>query len=134
MISFALQHAPQLQASLGGLMVRACSGRRTICPAFAVLLLVACSSDERAKPKPKTHAIAIQGFAYRPAEVTIAAGDTVVWINQDIVPHTATAKGKRLDSGSIEANQSWRYVATKNGTYAYGCSFHPNMKGILIVK
>jgi plastocyanin len=64
----------------------------------------------------------------------VRAGDTVVWTNEDVVPHTATAKGKGLDSGSIGAKQSWRYTASEKGTYAYDCTFHPNMKGTLVVR
>jgi plastocyanin len=110
------------------------SGRRAAPHLLAVLLVIACSSsDGSADTRPRTHSIAIQGFEYRPAKLTVAPGDTVVWINKDVVPHTATAEGE-FDSGSIGANQSWRYVAGEKGTYAYDCTFHPNMKGTLVVR
>lgn len=108
--------------------------RRAVPHVLAALLVAACSSDGNADTRPRTHSIAIQGFAYRPATLTAAVGDTVVWTNRDIVPHTATDKGKGLDSGSIAANQSWRYTTTKKGTYAYDCTFHPSMKGTLVVR
>jgi plastocyanin len=87
-----------------------------------------------AMTKLRTHAVAIRGFQYLPDTVTAQVGDTVAWINEDLVPHTATADGKPLDSGSIGHKQSWRYVATRKGTYEYVCAFHPTMKGTLVVR
>jgi len=69
--------------------------------------------------------------------VTVHAGETVEWKNDDIVPHTATADGQdqkpAFDSGTIHTGAAWRYVAQKKGTYNYICTLHPNMKGKLIV-
>lgn len=102
---------------------------------IVVLLAVALLSGAgRADTEPKTHSVAIRAFQYLPAKLVVRVGDTVVWTNDDVVPHTATAKGKGLDSGSIGAKQSWRYTASKKGTYAYDCTFHPNMKGTLVVR
>src|SRR6267143_804094 len=33
----------------------------------------------------------------------------------------------KFDSGGIAVGASWKYVALKKGTFAYKCSFHPNM-------
>jgi plastocyanin len=86
----------------------------------------------------RTHAaqqtITIEGVQYNPAEVTVHRGDTVVWVNKDPFPHTATAGDKAFDSGSIDVNGTWKFVATKNGVHSYGCNFHPTMKGKLTVK
>jgi plastocyanin len=65
--------------------------------------------------------------------VIAARGDTVVWTNADVVPHTATlAQG--WDTGQIGANASGRIVAGQAGTYAYVCAYHPTMRGTLIVR
>src|ERR1051326_1069312 len=84
--------------------------------------------------KPGTHTVAIRGMNYVPATLTVNVGDTVVWKNEDTVPHTATDKGKSFDSGSIVSSASWSYVVQKKGTYSYYCTFHPNMNGKLIVR
>ncbi len=85
--------------------------------------------------RPKARTVAIRAFQYQPTSATVQVGDTVTWANDDLVPHTATAtKGKRFDSGSIDAKQAWRYVAKQKGTYAYECTFHPTMKGTLVVR
>ncbi len=110
-----------------------CSPRSYVLIAVAgVSVLSACARD--AAREERTHTVAIRGFQYAPASITVELGDTVVWQNQDIVPHTATAEGKGLDTGSIGANASGRYVARAKGTYAYDCAFHPTMKGTLVVR
>jgi plastocyanin len=84
--------------------------------------------------KPRTHTVALRGMKNVPATLTVRAGDTVVWKNEDVVPHTATDRGKRFDSGSIEPGGSWSYVANTKGTYDYYCAYHPNTKGKLVVR
>ena len=84
--------------------------------------------------KPRTHTVAIRGMNYVPPSLTVNVGDTVVWKNEDTVPHTATDRGKSFDSGSIVSGASWSYVVNKKGSYSYYCTFHPNMNGKLIVR
>ena len=72
---------------------------------------------------------------FRPATLTVAVGDTIVWINRDIVPHTATAKGRtNWDTGTLAQSQSGRYVAQHKGVLQYACTFHPTMHGTLTVR
>ena len=72
---------------------------------------------------------------YMPATITLVIGmnSTVTWVNQDSVPHTVTANDKSFDSGAINAGKSWTYTFTLPGTYSYYCSYHPWMKGTVIV-
>jgi plastocyanin len=72
---------------------------------------------------------------FHPAALTVAVGDTVVWINRDIVPHTATAAGhaKAWDTGQLLQGQAGRYVATRAGSIRYSCTYHPTMHGTLTV-
>jgi plastocyanin len=97
--------------------------------AAAGLAPTACS----AKP-PRTHTVTIANFVFQPATITVAPGDTVVWRNTDIVPHSATARDSTWDSQSLAANATWSYVATQRGQYAYYCVFHPNMTGTIDVQ
>lgn len=77
--------------------------------------------------------VAIQGMQFVPAEVELRPGDTVRWRNEDIVPHTVTAKHK-FDSGSIDAGKEFSFTFPKAGTFKYICRFHPTMKGEIRVK
>jgi plastocyanin len=96
---------------------------------LAMMLMVACSSQ----PAPKTHNVVIDGFKFQPTLLMVNVGDTVVFNNQDMVPHNAVAEGK-FDSGKLEQGKSWTYTAKDKGTFNYICTYHPNMKGQLIVQ
>ncbi|MGQ0563368.1 MAG: cupredoxin domain-containing protein [Gemmatimonadota bacterium] len=95
---------------------------------------VACGQD-RAAPanSAKRHTIEIRGFAFAPARIRVAPGDTVVWVNRDVVPHTATATGAKWDSGDIPAGKSAIVIARGSGEQPYICAYHPSMRGTLIV-
>ena len=84
---------------------------------------------------PTTHTVEIRGMEFHPAVLTVAVGDTVVWINRDIVPHTSTASGRtKWDTGQLLQGQAGRYVASSRGTTRYACTFHPTMRGTVIVR
>lgn len=91
------------------------------------------SASAQEKPTNKTHTVLIKGFAFVPQRLEVDAGDTVIWKNEDIVPHTATAK-KSFDSKELSPHQSWSYVANRKGIYPFICTYHPTMKGKLVVK
>jgi hypothetical protein len=76
----------------------------------------------------------IDGTAFAPATVTVQQGDRVVWQNKDPFPHTATSPAGGFDSKSIAPGKSWTFVAARKGTFEYVCSFHPTMKGTLVVQ
>ncbi|MFZ1700531.1 MAG: cupredoxin family copper-binding protein [Pyrinomonadaceae bacterium] len=99
---------------------------------YAFLALTGISGRSVEAASAKTHVVAIRNSEFSPATITVAAGDTVVFRNYDIVPHTAT--GRTFDSGNLDKGQSWRYVAKKKGSFAYICTYHPSMKGRVVVK
>jgi plastocyanin len=72
--------------------------------------------------------------AYAPATITVHAGDTVRWINDDDDAHTVTATDGSFDSKGIDSNGTWSHTFTKAGTYKYFCELHPFMKATVIVK
>ena len=74
-------------------------------------------------------------MAFHPETLELWRGDTVVWINRDIVPHTATATRKPgWNTGSLLQGESGRYVPRRKGEEPYFCLFHPTMLGKLIVR
>ena len=66
--------------------------------------------------------------------ITVKAGETVVWVNKDIVVHTATATDKSWDSGEIAAKSRGITIARRKGEQDFICLLHPSMKGKLIVR
>ena len=80
--------------------------------------------------------VAIKGFTYVPSTITVAAGSSVAWTNEDNAPHTATGVGAAtsvLDSGPIVFGQAFTQAFETPGTYPYYCVYHPNMLGTVIV-
>jgi plastocyanin len=71
---------------------------------------------------------------FQPQTLTVSSGDTIVWVNKDLVPHTATSKAGGFDSKTIQADESWTYTAGTKGEFAYICAFHPAMKATLRVE
>jgi plastocyanin len=82
----------------------------------------------------KTHTVTIEGMRFQPESLTVAPGDTIIWVNKDLVPHTATSEAGRFDSRDIPAAKSWRHTVREKGDFAYICTFHPTMKGTLRVE
>ena len=82
----------------------------------------------------KRHVIEMRQLVFRPSTLIVSPGDTVVWINRDIVPHTATAEDESWDSEVIAPDQSWEMVPTEIGSQSYICSLHPSMVGTLEVR
>lgn len=80
------------------------------------------------------HTIEIAQFRFAPSPLEVALGDTVVWHNRDIVPHTARADNGAWDSGDIPANGRRVVVMGRKGVQTYNCLYHSNMKAKLIVR
>ena len=100
--------------------------------ALLVLSCIAC------QPKTQTGQVTISmtgagGGAYTPADITVAEGTLVIFLNQDSQPHSATAPGA-FDSGVIAPNGGrWVWVASIPGTFQYHSSIQPNMAGQITV-
>jgi plastocyanin len=84
--------------------------------------------------KPRVHTVLIEGMRFQPEGLTVAAGDTVVWINKDMVPHTATSAAAGFDSLEIAPGKSWTHAVATTGEFDYTCTYHPLMKAVLRVK
>lgn len=93
---------------------------------FAATILLHSGSNSRAA-EPRRVVVDIKGFKFVPARPVVTPGDTIVWINKDIVPHTVTAKDGSWDSGLIEVGKQWKTTITPELTQDYYCAFHPSM-------
>ena len=80
------------------------------------------------------HRIEIKHFVYNPATLTVKPGDRLMWVNLDIVPHTATAVDGSWDTGEIAANSVAETVIAEDHGSEYFCEYHPSMKGRLEIK
>jgi plastocyanin len=79
------------------------------------------------------NAIPMQGNQYVPPEKTVAVGTTVTWVNLDAESHDVSTADLTIASPEITPGTSWSFTFDTPGTYAYTCSFHNNMTGVINV-
>jgi plastocyanin len=102
---------------------------------IGVLALAGAAAPSHPAGVPQRHVVEIRGMAFHPEVLEVRRGDTVVWINRDIVPHTATATRKSgWDTGTLLQGESGQYVVSHGGEDPYICKLHPVMLGKLIVR
>ncbi len=125
----------------------------TILLTAAALLAAGCGDDdgddgEAARTeRPATTADAapqravtvnIASFKFVPPTITIAAGGSVTWVNQDKAPHTAENGGLKgpaeFDTDTLQLGDRKKVTFAKAGRYAYYCVFHRFMEADVIVK
>jgi plastocyanin len=103
------------------------------------LALLTCSAsrgfDVEAR-ETASHTVVIEGMRFAPAAITVRPGDSVTWVNKDIVDHTATtpaSASRPFDSQLIRQGKSWTRRFASAGTYEYLCTYHPTMTGSVTV-
>jgi plastocyanin len=98
-----------------------------------VMLALALNSCSSPNEKPKTYTVEIKDMKFVPDTVTVNKGDTILWLNKDMVAHDVTEQGSKAWSSSIiPAGQSWK-MAVADGADYY-CSIHVVMKGKIEIK
>jgi plastocyanin len=83
--------------------------------------------------RPGSARVTVVDFAFTPARLSVHAGDTVSWVNAGQSPHTVTAAGGVFGTSLLAPGTTYRTVARRAGTVTYVCSFHPQMRGTLVV-
>jgi plastocyanin len=98
--------------------------------ALAVVLVVALAVPAYAEEV----AIKIDNFTFNPQQMTVKAGDTVVWTNGDDIPHTVTSKTGLFKSKALDTDDKVSFTFATPGIYAYFCALHPHMTGTIVVE
>lgn len=104
--------------------------------ACALLWVLAWSLGLAAEPAgPQTHVVRIEGMKFTPNVISVRPGDTVEFLNTDLVPHTVTERSAgAFDSGMINPKATWKLAAGEEGTLLYRCIYHPDMTGTIVVE
>lgn len=102
-------------------------GRAGVVAVLACAGAVACSGPGG----PAHHRVEIRDADFHPRTLSVAPGDTVTWINRDVVPHTVTSDGGGWDSGHLAARERFTLVVPEGGTGGYACLYHPAMTAAL---
>jgi plastocyanin len=79
-----------------------------------------------------TSTVSVKDFSFQPKTITVRAGDTITWTNNDTTTHTATSTGN-WDTGGFAPGTSRSITFATAGTYQYFCLLHSIMFGTVIV-
>jgi plastocyanin len=97
--------------------------------------LAVCAQIAHAATTAKEGAkVSIANFAFMPAEVTIAPGESVTWTNDDGAPHGLEYHDGAPGTDLLLPGASFSRRFDRLGTYDYNCSVHPYMTGRVIVR
>jgi plastocyanin len=99
-----------------------------LAPAAALLLF----TPPAAAATPRTHVIIVDKMKFGAVPPGLHVGDLIIWRNQDMFRHTATAADGSFDV-DLPAGKSGKVILRKAGAISFKCKFHPGMTGILKV-
>jgi plastocyanin len=91
-------------------------------------------SGSKGAGSPGANEVFIQSMAFTPSSLTVMAGTTVKWTNQDAIGHTVTSNTNLFNSGTLGNGSSFSFTFATAGTYSYYCSIHPTMVGQITVQ
>jgi len=108
---------------------------------FVLLMVGMFLMGSFAVAAPSTLRITIGTFApyYSPTLVHIGTGTSISWVNPTADLHSIThdgcktGEGCAFDSGPLGPNGTFTVPHLPPGSYSYHCSFHPIMRGVLVV-
>ncbi|MEJ6746282.1 MAG: cupredoxin family copper-binding protein [Yoonia sp.] len=99
--------------------------------AFVALPLTAAMA--RADSHTTTHTVVIKSMKFTPADITIKAGDSVTWVNEDRPRHSATDLGGAFDTGLLATGDTATLTFGDAGQFGYRCTPHRNMRGTITI-
>ncbi len=99
------------------------------------------SSKSKKRMKKSKHAaggmaVSMQNTSFHPSSLSVKAGDTVTWTNEESTAHDVTADDGSFKSGppgGMKQGDTFEHVFDKAGSFAYKCTVHPNMTGTIEV-
>jgi plastocyanin len=114
------------------------------------LVFAGCGGSDggsTASSDPQSNTVSLKLIAFKPERLTVKAGTTVTWKNEDGTEHSVTsgtvkqgssgvtnATDGMFDSGLFGQNKTFTFTFTSPGTYPYFCTLHPaTMRGEITV-
>jgi len=85
-------------------------------------------------PDTSGDTVKIDNFTFNPPRLLVKLGTTVVWINQDDIPHTVASTTKLFRSKALDTEDHFSFTFSTPGVYEYFCSLHPHMRGTIVVE
>jgi plastocyanin len=95
---------------------------------------VASAASAQDAAKSQEVVVKIDNFSFMPHDIMVAAGTTVIWVNNDDIPHTVVSTTDVFKSKALDTDDKFSFRFDKPGTYEYFCSIHPKMTAKVIVQ
>ena len=96
----------------------------------AAVIAAGCTTTPH---KPKVYTVKIENMKFTPDTVTVEEGDTVQWVNKDMVAHDITEQTSGAwSSGPLLSDSTWKMAVKDEADYY--CSIHAVMKGKILLK
>ncbi len=99
----------------------------------AVLLAAGLTAVPAAPTTAGGPTVSAANMQFTPATLRTGLGSTVTWSFPDAMVHTTTSTQGFWDSGSRSGGQTFERTFDSAGSFAYKCSFHPQMTGTVNV-
>ena len=80
-----------------------------------------------------TVGISITSTGFHPSAVTVPAGDTLTWTNNDTARHQVVANDGSFSSPVLASKQSYLHAFKTGGSFAYHDGLHPALRGSVTV-
>jgi plastocyanin len=90
------------------------------------------NNNTNPQPSASGNTVSISGMSFSPGSITVKAGTTVTWTNNDNMLHTVTADDASFSSGDMNYGSSYSHTFSAAGTYPYHCNYHPAMKASVV--
>ena len=100
--------------------------------AFAAGVAACCIVYGALAASGETH-LAIDNFTFNPETVTIQVGTTIVWENNDDIPHSIVETTGKFHSAALDTEDKFSFTFNQAGTFSYFCGLHPRMTGKIVV-
>jgi plastocyanin len=100
----------------------------------AALPRLTAAGETAIKAAASAATVQIDNFTFTPATLTVAAGTTVTWKNEDDSPHRIGDKDGTFKSAALDTDDTFSHTFATPGVYPYICTIHPYMVGKIVVK
>ncbi len=107
----------------------------------AAALAAGCGSDDDgSSAAPVTpegaNQVGMKDLKFIPENITVKAGDTITWTNQESVPHNVVnaQEGEEPKSELFNEGGTYQFTPEKTGKITYVCTIHPGMDGTITVE
>lgn len=118
--------------------------RRFLAPALVLGAVLAGCFSERSPvaetpagdlcDNPTAGTVRIRNFSFGVAEIRVARGTQVTWVNCDSQAHTSTSDTDVWDSGLISPSTTFSRTFDQAGRFPFHCEPHPGMRATVVVE